>query len=221
VDTNRKGIIPCKRVKFLLRLLRGRLEVDLEKDRLLFKHMCYEIERLNNGGDVTFHDVLNMLSYRSVDIGKSLKLEELLSREELEYQIEEEVAKKTIRDWLDGCLRRMRERGNLTMTKTMNRQNDIAIFKEQLGARNMLIKNQHSMNNITNVSHVSSANQEFKITHHNELTNESTGNGRMAAKKASLQQETSFVAASCNGELSCKLSNPKIKKKNSKLAFFI
>ena len=40
------------------------------------------IERLNNGGDVTFHDVLNMLSYRSVDIRKSLKLEELLAREE-------------------------------------------------------------------------------------------------------------------------------------------
>lgn len=99
VDTNRKGMIPVRRVKFLLRLLRGRLEVDLEKDRLLFKHMCYEIERLNNGADVTFHDVLNMLSYRSVDIRKSLKLEELIAREELEYQIEEEVAKQTIRNW--------------------------------------------------------------------------------------------------------------------------
>jgi hypothetical protein len=140
VDTNRKGIIPCRRVKFLLRLLRGRLEVDLEKDRLLFKHMCFEIERLNNGGDVTFHDVLNMLSYRSVDIRKSLKLEELLAREELEYQIEEEVAKQTIRNWLDKCLRRMREKGQkTTITKiNMNKQNDIAIFKEQMGARQML-----------------------------------------------------------------------------------
>lgn len=32
-------------VKFILRLLRGRLEVDPHKDRLLFKHMCYEVER--------------------------------------------------------------------------------------------------------------------------------------------------------------------------------
>lgn len=136
VDTNRKGLIPCRRVKFLLRLLRGRLEVDLEKDRLLFKHMCYEIEKLNNGADVTFHDVLNMLSYRSVDIRKSLRLEELIAREELEYQIEEEVAKQTIRNWLDKCLRRMRERGKSTSTKaTINKQNDIAIFKEQMGAR--------------------------------------------------------------------------------------
>jgi hypothetical protein len=36
-------------------LFQGRLEVDAEK---LYKHMCYEIEKLNNGSDVTFHDVL-------------------------------------------------------------------------------------------------------------------------------------------------------------------
>ena len=53
-----QGVIPVRRVKFVLRLLKGRLEVDLDKDRLLFKHMCYEIERLHNGDDVTFHDVL-------------------------------------------------------------------------------------------------------------------------------------------------------------------
>lgn len=58
-----QGVIPTFRVKFLLRLLRGRLEVDLDKDKLLFKHMCYEMERLHNGGDVTFHDVLR---YRGV-----------------------------------------------------------------------------------------------------------------------------------------------------------
>ncbi|PVD19084.1 hypothetical protein C0Q70_21643 [Pomacea canaliculata] len=108
VDINRKGVIPAHRVKFLLRLLRGRLEVDLEKDRLLFKHMCYEIEKLHPSGEVTFHDVLSMLSYRSVDIRKSLQLEELLAREELEYTVEEEVAKLTIRNWLDKCLKRIR-----------------------------------------------------------------------------------------------------------------
>lgn len=46
------------RVKFVLRLLRGRLEVDMEKDNLLYKHMCCEIEKMRNGQDVTFHDVL-------------------------------------------------------------------------------------------------------------------------------------------------------------------
>lgn len=47
--------------------------------------------------------------FRSVDIRKALQLEELLAREELEYIIEEEVAKLTIRKWLDGCLKRIRD----------------------------------------------------------------------------------------------------------------
>uniref|UniRef100_A0A915M3V3 Uncharacterized protein n=2 Tax=Meloidogyne TaxID=189290 RepID=A0A915M3V3_MELJA len=38
VDVEQKGQIPVRRVKFLLRLLKGRLEVDPNKDRLLFKH---------------------------------------------------------------------------------------------------------------------------------------------------------------------------------------
>lgn len=46
-----------------------------------------------------------MLSYRSVDIRKALQLEELLAREELEYLIEEEVAKQTIRwVWFAGTI---------------------------------------------------------------------------------------------------------------------
>ena len=58
VASCRQGVIPVGRVKYVLRLLRGRLEVSVDKDRVLFKHMCYEIERLHNGDDVTFHDVL-------------------------------------------------------------------------------------------------------------------------------------------------------------------
>lgn len=58
VDNCQRGVIPVHRVKFILRLLKGRLEVDSNKDRLLFKHLCYELERLHNGEDVTFHDVL-------------------------------------------------------------------------------------------------------------------------------------------------------------------
>lgn len=49
-----------------------------------------------------------MLSYRSVDIRKALQLEELLAREEFEYLVEEEVAKMTIRNWLEGCLKKIR-----------------------------------------------------------------------------------------------------------------
>lgn len=109
VDAQQKGTIPVRRVKFILRLLKGRLEVDPTRDQHLIKHMCYEMERLHNGEDVSFHDVLSMLSYRSVDINKSLQFEELLARNELENIIEEEVAKKTIRGWLDQCLRRVKQ----------------------------------------------------------------------------------------------------------------
>lgn len=109
VDAQQRGTIPVRRVKFILRLLKGRLEVDPTRDQHLIKHMCHEMERLHNGEDVSFHDVLSMLSYRSVDINKSLQFDELLARNELENIIEEEVAKKTIRQWLDQCLRRVKQ----------------------------------------------------------------------------------------------------------------
>ncbi|KAF0306035.1 Sodium leak channel non-selective protein [Amphibalanus amphitrite] len=129
VDKNQRGVIPVRKVKFILRLLKGRLEVDPQKDRLLFKHMCYELERLHNGDEVTFHDVLNMLSYRSVDIRKSLQLEELLAREELEYIIEEEVAKQTIRQWLDGCLKRIRAREQSSLIAGLRATNEQALMR--------------------------------------------------------------------------------------------
>lgn len=109
VDAQQRGTIPVRRVKFILRLLKGRLEVDPTRDQHLIKHMCHEMERLHNGEDVSFHDVLSMLSYRSVEISKSLQFDELLARNELENIIEEEVAKKTIRQWLDQCLRRVKQ----------------------------------------------------------------------------------------------------------------
>lgn len=61
-----QGVIPVRRARLVLRLLKGRLEVDLDKDRLLFRHMCYELEKLRNGDDVTFHDVLRY-DHRKID----------------------------------------------------------------------------------------------------------------------------------------------------------
>lgn len=73
----------------------------------------------------------SMLSYRSVDIRKALQLEELLAREEFEYIIEEEVAKQTIRTWLEGCLKKIRSTSvitasshiKVTKTKILNFRN--------------------------------------------------------------------------------------------------
>lgn len=59
--------------------------------------------------ELDLHSVYcSMLSYRSVDIRKALQMEELLAREEFEFVVEEEVAKQTIRTWLEGCLKKIR-----------------------------------------------------------------------------------------------------------------
>ncbi|XP_075245968.1 sodium leak channel NALCN-like isoform X2 [Convolutriloba macropyga] len=105
VDRERKGYITTIQVRFLLRHLTGRLQVDMVNDKLLFKHMCCEAEKTHNGAEVSFHEILSMLAYRSVDIRKVLQLEELLEREELEFSIEEEVAKQTIINWFNKIVK--------------------------------------------------------------------------------------------------------------------
>jgi sodium leak channel non-selective protein len=86
-----------------------------------------------------------MLSYRSVDIRKSLQLEELLAREELEYIIEEEVAKQTIRTWLEGCMKKIRA----------NNAVNIFQFKiSQLNLKNFSFYNFLKRNNQTHSSPV-------------------------------------------------------------------
>lgn len=98
VDQNRKGFITVRQARLILRLLRGRLGVD--PSSFLYKHICLEIEKLRGGREVSFHDLLEILAYRSIDdISRSLQLEDLLAREELERSIEEEVAIQTIRNW--------------------------------------------------------------------------------------------------------------------------
>ena len=108
IDIKRKGQIRVKyQVRLLLRLLRFRLTVNIQ-DRLLFKHMCCELEQTCRSEMVSFYEVLMMIAYRSVDIRKSLQLEELIQREQLEATIDEEVAKETIKNWLERCVRRKR-----------------------------------------------------------------------------------------------------------------
>ena len=74
-----------------------------------------------------------MLAYRSVDIRKSLQFEELLGREELEYLIEEEVAKLTIRNWLNRCLKRIKTNDQTGVIKNLQRSNELAFFREAQG----------------------------------------------------------------------------------------
>ena len=74
--------------------------------------------------------LFSMLAYRSVDIRKSLQFEELLAREELEYLIEEEVAKLTIRNWLNRCLKRIKAKDQSNVIKSLQRSNELAFFRE-------------------------------------------------------------------------------------------
>lgn len=78
-----------------------------------------------------------MLAYRSVDIRKSLQFEELLAREELEYLIEEEVAKLTIRNWLNKCLKRIKAKDQTNVIKSLQRSNELAFFREAQAITNL------------------------------------------------------------------------------------
>ncbi|KAA3682360.1 sodium leak channel non-selective protein [Paragonimus westermani] len=135
IDVNRKGVVKAYYVRFLLRLIpRERVGFDLsrKKDQQLFKEMCYEVEMLRGGRDkeVSFHDVLMVLAYRTVDITKTLQLEELIAREELEYAIEEEVARQTIAAWIERCIFRNRQKhGQLkfTMHPSADRQMSVTV----------------------------------------------------------------------------------------------
>ena len=109
VDKHRRGVLSVRQAKLVLRLLENRLEIT-ESNFMIFKQMCVEIEKLRNGRDVTFHDVLEVLAYRLVDITRSLQLEELLEREDLEVSIAEEVAIQIIRDWFIRIRKKREER---------------------------------------------------------------------------------------------------------------
>ncbi|KAL3309393.1 hypothetical protein Ciccas_012061 [Cichlidogyrus casuarinus] len=130
IDVNRKGLVKAQYVRFLLPLIpRERVGFDLskKKDQQLFKEMCYEVETLRGGKDkeISFHDVLMVLAYRTVDITKTLQLEELIAREELEYAIEEEVARQTIATWIERCIYRKKQKhGHLKFTLHSNMGND-------------------------------------------------------------------------------------------------
>ncbi|PAA69944.1 hypothetical protein BOX15_Mlig020627g1 [Macrostomum lignano] len=56
LDESRKGTISLRKCKILLRLLKGRLEIDLEKPetKQLFKYMIYELEKQHGPGIYRF-----------------------------------------------------------------------------------------------------------------------------------------------------------------------
>jgi hypothetical protein len=107
IDRERKGAIPAKHVKFLLRLLDGRMEID---DKLVFQHICREIEKFcHDEKSVGFQKVISMLVFWYVEIKECLMIDEYLARKELEDTLRYEVAQHTIRTWLKRSFRAIKE----------------------------------------------------------------------------------------------------------------
>ncbi|KAG5886816.1 hypothetical protein JTB14_006776 [Gonioctena quinquepunctata] len=90
--------VPVRRVTFILRLLKGRLVVDPPKRHTFIQTHMLRVRKITH--------------WRRFDIRKAPQLEELMAREEFEYIIEEEVAKQTIRTWLEGCLKKKSDQIN-------------------------------------------------------------------------------------------------------------
>lgn len=106
-----------------------------------------------------------MLSYRSVDIRKALQLEELLAREEFEYIIEEEVAKQTIRTWLEGCLKKIRSTNVTNFYICYNSYCIIFLQKQQ----NSLIAGLRATNEAVNIPDTTEENKASVPDQENEV----------------------------------------------------
>lgn len=134
-----------------------------------------------------------MLSYRSVDIRKALQLEELLAREEFEYIIEEEVAKQTIRTWLEGCLKKIR-------TQTAAKQQNLLA-----GLRATNDQNAQKMDQ--NVETPKETNEEV------ETNKEEDPKSRLRKQKAGVLNRSDSTGSTGRKYLAPTLSDPQAREK--------
>ena len=109
IDIDHCGKLSARRAKLALGLSIAKLKYNVILDRFLYKRMCAEVDRISNGKEVSFHDLLLVLAYNDsrVKLSRNLQLEERLSREDQVRATTEEVAAQTIRVW---CLRMWREK---------------------------------------------------------------------------------------------------------------
>lgn len=125
IDTDHSGKLSAHKAKRVLRLSIAKLKFNITADRFLFKRMCAEVDRISNGKDVSYHDLLLVLAYNDsrFKISRNLQLEERLAREDQVRAITEEVAAQTIRVW---CLKMWRK-------KLENRRNTSRMLAKQSG----------------------------------------------------------------------------------------
>ncbi|XP_047127519.1 sodium leak channel NALCN [Hydra vulgaris] len=99
-DKGNSGSISVQSARKVIESLRKTLKLEKSAHPLLFKCMSAEIEKIRNGKNVFFHDLLFVVAYKKIDITKNLQLEERLARAELDDGIKEEVAAEVIREWI-------------------------------------------------------------------------------------------------------------------------
>lgn len=125
IDFDRSGKLSARYAKLALGLSIAKLKYNVSSDRFLYKRMCAEVDKISNGKEVSFHDLLLVLAYNDsrVKLSRNLQLEERLAREDQVRATTEEVAAQTIRLW---CLRMWRE-------KIESRKNSKRLFAKQSG----------------------------------------------------------------------------------------
>ena len=75
-DKENSGSISVKRARKVIESLRKTLKLEKSIHPLLFKCMSAEVEKIRNGKNVFFHDLLFVVAYKKIDITKNLQLEE-------------------------------------------------------------------------------------------------------------------------------------------------
>ncbi|PIO72225.1 hypothetical protein TELCIR_05854 [Teladorsagia circumcincta] len=111
VDREQKRSIPVGRVKFLLRLLKHALVPFCRHTQIVAARGTTAGFELDKGGYYCRQAGARLdPTWRERQLGRQAadKIRAVANREELEFIIEEEVAKQTIRTWLENCLRRIR-----------------------------------------------------------------------------------------------------------------
>ena len=73
------------------------------------KEILKELHKVSKNGLITFHEVLNVIAYRTINLKKHLQLEEIYLRESLEASISQEVARNVISNWMVCQLSKMRQ----------------------------------------------------------------------------------------------------------------
>ena len=123
LDSRCKGQIKTDKCKILIYMLTNKLAATTGLSSFKQKEILKELHKVSKNGFITFHEVLNVIAYRTINLKKHLQWEEIYLRESLEASISQEVARNVISNWMVCQLtkmRQMKERSNRTPSIVFN-----------------------------------------------------------------------------------------------------